>query len=242
MDEKELKTSGKQRVFIIVIAVLMLGSMIASYAAIIINGASSSNSNASVEIDANKVAEYEATYKSKAKEFSEATKNDYDKFIKYKSDVVKAYNEASANENGLKTRDLVVGSGRELKDSDKDYLAYYIGWCADEKIFDASFDDTDNPTGFAMVLEPTDSLIEGWKMGIAKMKIGGIREITIPSDLAYKDQDIACGPNKPLKFLIMTIAKDDKLMKLSSEVQEASIRLQYAQYGIDYDSVRQNTE
>ena len=39
MDEKELKTSTKQRVFIILIAVLMVGSIIASYAAIVISGA-----------------------------------------------------------------------------------------------------------------------------------------------------------------------------------------------------------
>ena len=38
MEEKDLKTSPKQRIVIIVIAVLMLGSIIASYAAIVING------------------------------------------------------------------------------------------------------------------------------------------------------------------------------------------------------------
>ena len=38
MDEKELKTSTKQRVIIGAIAIIMLGSMIAGYAAIVING------------------------------------------------------------------------------------------------------------------------------------------------------------------------------------------------------------
>ena len=45
MDEKELKTSPKQRFFIILIAVIMLGSIIASYAAIVINGGKSSTGN-----------------------------------------------------------------------------------------------------------------------------------------------------------------------------------------------------
>ena len=38
MNEKELKTSPKQRIVISLIAIVMLGSIIASYAAIILNG------------------------------------------------------------------------------------------------------------------------------------------------------------------------------------------------------------
>ena len=45
MDEKELKTSPKQRFFIILIAVIMLGSIIASYIAIVINGSKSKYRN-----------------------------------------------------------------------------------------------------------------------------------------------------------------------------------------------------
>ena len=50
MEEKELKTSPKQRVFICLIAVVMLGSIIASYAAIIINGGNSNSSASTSEI------------------------------------------------------------------------------------------------------------------------------------------------------------------------------------------------
>ena len=39
MEEKELRTSPKQRIFIILIAVFMVGSIIAGYAAIVISGA-----------------------------------------------------------------------------------------------------------------------------------------------------------------------------------------------------------
>lgn len=235
MDEKELKTSPKQRFFIILIAILMLGSVIASYAAIVISGSGESSSG---KISEAKTAEYAAAYEAKKSEFSEATKADFDRFIPYKSEI-KAYNETSANEEGLKTKDLKTGSGKELKDSDTDYLAYYIGWCANEKVFDSSFDDPENPTGFVSVLEPSEGLIEGWKMGISKMKLGGIRELTIPSDLAYKDGgEQVCGANKPLKFIIMAVEKDANLLKLSQETQEANMRYQYAaQYGIDYDNL-----
>ena len=87
MDEKELKTSPKQRFFIILIAVIMVGSIIASYAAIVMAGNSSSASTDTGEISEEKIAEYEAAYKDKQAEFSEATKGDFEKFIAYKSEV-----------------------------------------------------------------------------------------------------------------------------------------------------------
>ena len=168
--------------------------------------------------------------------FTEATKSDFDKFIKYKSEIA-AYNEAAANSGGVETKDLKVGSGRELQDGDSDYLAYYVGWCADESVFDSSFNNNDNPTSFAKILDASLGMIEGWNAGIIGMKIGGVREMTISSELAYKDQDIACGPNKPLKFMVMTKEKEGELASLAEELDEAYMRYQYALYGIDYDEM-----
>lgn len=242
MDEKELKTSPKQRVFIIIIVVIMLGSIIASYAAIVMNGGSSPN-NASTdsadtpEVDQEKVAKYQAEYDKKMEEFKEASKKDYEKFSAYRSEV-KAYNEASANNSGLQTRDLKEGSGRELTDGDYNYLAYYIGWCADESVFDSSFDNNENPTSFKGILDASQGLIEGWNTGVVGMKIGGIREITIPGELAYGDSmEICGGKNKPLKFIIMTKAKEGDLATLASDLDTAYMRLQYANYGMDYDEM-----
>ena len=83
MDETELKTSPKQRFFIILIAVIMLGSIIASYIAIVINGSKSkTTSETNPQVDQAKIAEYESAYNAKVAEFSEKTKEDYDKFIK----------------------------------------------------------------------------------------------------------------------------------------------------------------
>ena len=49
-------------------------------------------------------------------------------------------------------------------------------------------------------------LIEGWKEGMKGMKIGGVRELTIPSDKAYGEQGSdSIAPNMPLKFLVMAI-------------------------------------
>ena len=237
MEEKELKTSPKQRFFIILIAVIMLGSMIASYAAIVLNSGGSSDDDGTTKISDEKKAQYEEAYNKKASEFAEKTKDDYKKFVAYKSEV-KAYNETSANEDGLKSRDLLEGTGEEVKEDGSNYLAYYIGWCADESVFDSSFDDNDNPTGFSRALDPSMGLIEGWTQGMKGMKIGGVRKITIPGELAYGDSmEICGGTNKPLKFIVMAVEKSDSLTKLSSELETAYMRYQYAQYGMDYDNM-----
>lgn len=235
MDEKELKTSPKQRFFIILIAVIMLGSVIASYAAIVLAGGSSSGTDEGISEE--KIAEYEATYAAKQAEFSEAAQDDYEQFIAYKSEI-HAYNETSANENGVQTKDLVVGDGAEITGTDSEYLAYYVGWCADETVFDSSFDDNDEPTAFAKVLDPSLGMIDGWSEGVKGMRIGGIRRITMPGEKAYGDaMEICGGYNKPLRFLVMAVAKEDPLLSLSEELDEAYMRYQYALYGIDYDSI-----
>lgn len=236
MDDKDVKTSPKQRFFIILIAVLMVGSIVASYAAIVISGATGAESSVDSEIDQEKVAQLQEDYQKKVTEFSEATKGDFDKFVKYKSEV-KAYNETAANEGGVAVKDLKEGSGAAV--TEDNYYAYYIGWCADESVFDSTFDNDDNPTAFVKVLDPSVGLIEGWYTGVEGMKIGGVREITVPGELAYKDtQEICGGKNKPLKFAIMAVAKAEPLTTLADELETAAMRLQYyAQYGIDYDNL-----
>ena len=78
---------------------------------------------------------------------------------------VKAYNEKTANESGVQTRDLVKGSGRTIGEKDGDYLAYYVGWCADESIFDSSLDNNKSPASFAKALDVSIGMIEGWYRG-----------------------------------------------------------------------------
>lgn len=235
MEERELKTSPKQRFFIILIAVIMLGSMIASYAAIVMNGDKSASGSASSSIDDSKLLAYEEAYTEQLAKFSEATKDDFNKFMEYKSRI-KAYNETAANASGVDTKDLVVGSGKKIVDGDSNYLAYYVGWCADESVFDSSFDNNDNPTAFAKILDASLGMIEGWIVGVEGMKMGGIREITIPGELAYGDQMEICGGyNKPLKFLVMAKANEEPLKTMASELDTAYMKLQYAYYGIDYD-------
>lgn len=234
MNEKELKTSLKQRIFISAIAVVMLGSIIASYAAIIANGGTSANADGT--ISEAKMQQYENAYNEALDKFKDITKDDFAKFSKYRSEI-KAYNETTANNGPVESRDLSKGSGRKIDENTKDYLAYYVGWCADETIFDSSFDSNTNPTAFARALDVSLGMIEGWTAGVAGMRIGGIREITIPSTLAYGDSMEICGGyNKPLKFLVMAVENEEPLKTAALNVDEAYMKLQYAMSGIDYDA------
>lgn len=108
----------------------------------------------------------------------------------------------------LKTTDIVVGTGTEVKD-DTAFAAYYIGWNPDGKVFDQSIDGTKLKAPIAIPALKNASLIEGWKKGMIGMKIGGVRELDIPSDQAYgsqaKGNDIPA--NTPLKFVVMAVDK-----------------------------------
>lgn len=235
MEEKELKTSVGQRVAIALIAIIMVGSMIASYAAIIISGSSSGSSSDTEGIGNERIAYYEEAYYTKLNEFKNASQEDFETFWQYKG-AIAGYNENAANEGGLVRQDLLTGSGRELSDGDTDYLAYYVGWCADETIFDSSLDDETNATAFSSALTGSADMIAGWTTGVIGMRLGGVRVITIPGELAYGDSTEICGGyNKPLKFLVMTVANEDPLRTLKEELSLAYTKLYYAYYGIDYE-------
>ncbi len=234
MEEKELKTSTGQRIIICVIAFLMLGSFIAGYALILANSGNSSGSSEEEKISQEKLEEYAKQYQDKLDAFQAATKSDYEKFSQYVSEVT-SYDEEAANSGGVVTRDLAEGSGRELTSGDNDYLAYYIGWCADGTVFDSVLDDNTKPTGLTRALDASGGLIDGWNEGVVGMKLGGVRKITIPGDKAYGESRELCGgTSKPLKFIVMAVESTESLKKLSDEVQTADTVLQYAYYGIDY--------
>jgi hypothetical protein len=68
-------------------------------------------------------------------------------------------------------------------------------------------------------------MIQGWLEGLEGMRIGGIREITVPSVMGYKDKPQGDIPaNSPLKFIIMLTEKPDPI-EVSDELEEISTSL-----------------
>lgn len=213
MDPKSLKTSWRQRIIITLIAVLLLGSTIATYAAIVISNGNGKTSTSELE---NKYTDKQAEINAYAATLS---KEYFPTFSQYRSEV-KAYNAATANSTGVHTRDLLEGTGRELATGDLEYYAYYIGFCPDETIFDSSFNDKDNPTELIAPIYAGRGLIEGWNMGVVGMKIGGVREIQMPGEQAYGETREICGmTNSPLKFIVMAV-EDEKLNTLNNELDQ----------------------
>jgi len=220
----ELKTSLKQRIGVIIIAVVLIGSTIALYMGIVLNYNNSTNNTAANTEKQERWEELYAAYQAetdvKAKEFSDIY---FDQFVAHKGRV-KSFNAAAIT--SVTTIDLKVGDGAEITEGFTDYSAYYIGWISDETIFDSSFNDPSNPTSLKFPL-PGGNMIEGWNQGLIGMKIGGVREISIPAELAYGDQERGSIPaNSPLKFVVMLIPLVEEI-----EWPDEMLDLYYELYG-----------
>jgi FKBP-type peptidyl-prolyl cis-trans isomerase len=85
--------------------------------------------------------------------------------------------------DALKTEDLKLGTGDEAV-AGKQVTVHYVGTLTDGTKFDSS---RDRGKGFNFRLG-SGQVIKGWDQGVAGMKVGGLRKLTIPSDLAYGDR------------------------------------------------------
>ena len=100
----------------------------------------------------------------------------------------------------LQLDDLTVGDGPEAA-SGQTVEVHYVGVShADGKQFDASWDRGDT---FRFGLG-AGQVIAGWDQGVAGMRVGGRRRITIPPHLAYGTQGAGgvIGPDATLVFVV----------------------------------------
>jgi peptidylprolyl isomerase len=100
----------------------------------------------------------------------------------------------------LELEDITVGDGEEAV-SGRVVEVHYVGvsW-ATGKQFDASWDRGDT---FKFGLGK-GQVIAGWDEGVAGMKVGGRRRITIPPHLAYGKRGAGgvIGPDETLVFVV----------------------------------------
>ncbi len=85
--------------------------------------------------------------------------------------------------SGLKYKDQKVGDGAEAK-AGQDVTVHYTGTLTNGKKFDSSLDRKE-PFTFQL---GAGQVIKGWDEGVAGMKIGGKRKLTIPYTLAYGEK------------------------------------------------------
>ncbi len=97
----------------------------------------------------------------------------------------------------LKIEDVKQGTGAEAT-SGATVTVHYVGTLTDGKKFDSS---RDRGRGFTFRLG-AGQVIKGWDQGVAGMKIGQVRKLTIPAHLAYGERGFppVIPPNSTLVF------------------------------------------
>jgi len=97
----------------------------------------------------------------------------------------------------LEKIDLVVGNGAEAV-AGKRVKVHYTGTLTNGSKFDSSL-DRGRPFEFQL---GAGQVIKGWDEGVAGMKVGGKRKLTIPADMGYgaKGFPPVIPPNSTLIF------------------------------------------
>lgn len=216
----QTSTPAWQRYSIWVILILTVVSTMALYVSSFLQTESNSEAQKKQSQVLKKYQDYRKKVEEQAKELSAKY---YDSFKEYEKAPV-AFNAASIKE--LTKKDLKEGNGEEFTDSTTKFQAYYIGWKPDGTVFDGSFENgrLKSPVVFRKEGKKW-GLIEGWSEGLKGMKVGGIRELSIPADKAYgaqgsvnqEDSSKTIGPNTPLKFIVMLIPEFQEIPQPSLE-------------------------
>jgi FKBP-type peptidyl-prolyl cis-trans isomerase FkpA len=95
-----------------------------------------------------------------------------------------ADNRVTEMPNGLKYTDAKVGDGAEAT-AGKKVSVQYTGWLSDNGAKGRKFDSSvDRGQPFQFTLG-AHQVIAGWDEGVAGMKVGGKRTLTIPPELGY---------------------------------------------------------
>ena len=114
-------------------------------------------------------------------------------------DSTNTVNVPASNDAGeLQIEDVKEGDGKEAKVGDK-VKVHYSGTLTDGTKFDSSY-DRDEPLEFTL---GEGQVITGWEQGVAGMKVGGKRILTIPPELGYGEKGAGTiPPNSTLLFEI----------------------------------------
>lgn len=100
----------------------------------------------------------------------------------------------------LLIEDITVGDGEEAVAGDFVEVHYVGVSYSNGREFDSSW-SRDETFEFRL---GAGQVISGWDRGVAGMKVGGQRRLTIPSDLAYGSQGAGgvIAPNETLVFIV----------------------------------------
>jgi FKBP-type peptidyl-prolyl cis-trans isomerase len=113
-----------------------------------------------------------------------------------------SFDPKNADVKKLEIEDLTVGTGAVAKNGDCLYVKYYGTLAKDGSKFDENYS---SGTGIQLMLG-AGQVIPGWEQGLAGMKVGGVRRMVIPADLAYGSAGQGSIPgNATLVFLVKLV-------------------------------------
>lgn len=215
-----MATSKAQRIGIIIIAAVMAIGTIGSFFIVIVANKNQEIDMREQEQQSKELEKHYAKYEKDMEAYNKKLADEAKELSPKYFDEMKGYKSRAQPFDGSKVKelgkkDLKKGTGAEVKNPEE-MRAYYIGWNDKGKVFDSSIDGESLKAPI-----PVSGVIEGWLQGVVGMKIGGVRELTIPSELAYGDQsqgeDIPAGA--ALKFIVKAIEPSDiKEPQMSDEL------------------------
>lgn len=101
--------------------------------------------------------------------------------------------------SGLTITDTKIGDGNEVTTGSRVSIKY-VGKLDNGTVFDATGRHNNQPLEFVV---GSGGVIPGMDQGVMGMKVGGKRDIVIPPDLGYGDDDMGpIPPNSTLHFSI----------------------------------------
>jgi FKBP-type peptidyl-prolyl cis-trans isomerase len=189
-----MATPTSQRIGILIIAIVLGIGTLGSFLVMILSMNNQKVDDAKLQ---KAYSDYQVEVSAQTKELSDKYFADLNQY----SSSPAAFDASSVTE--LVKDDLKIGDGAEVT-STTEYSAYYIGWSPSGVIFDQSITNGSLKAPIA-----GGNSIDGWNDGVIGMKIGGVRELMIPSEQAYGATGNGGNipPNTPLKFIVMIIPK-----------------------------------
>lgn len=202
-----MATATAQRVGIWIIAIVLTVGTIGSFVAIILGNDNQRVDQARMSELSNEYQTAINDYQTKVNEQAQELSNQYFAEFNHYASRPAGFDAASVTE--LSKEDVKIGNGEEITASSS-FTAYYIGWNPTGQVFDGSIEgSTLKPP---LYVSP-GGVITGWSEGLVGMKVGGVRQLTIPASMAYGEQGSGdmIPPNTPLKFVVMIIPTPEQI-------------------------------